>query len=46
MTKAAKTAVMACMRNGGLFIVEWLAYNHVISFDQVVIYSSIAPPRF
>ena len=40
MTKSTKTAVMACMRNEGLFIVEWLAYHHVIGFDQVVICSN------
>lgn len=34
---AAPVALMSCMRNEGIHIVEWLAYHRVIGFGQVVI---------
>ncbi|MEP5155596.1 glycosyltransferase family 2 protein [Planktotalea sp.] len=42
MTQASqeKTALVACMRNEGLFILEWVAYHKVIGFDQIVICSN------
>lgn len=40
MSAPEKTAVVACMRNEGLFIVEWIAYHRVIGFDDVVICSN------
>lgn len=30
-------ALLSCMRNEGIFILEWLAYHRVIGFDPVVI---------
>ena len=40
MNPAEKTCVVACMRNEGLFIVEWVAYHRVIGFDDVVVCSN------
>lgn len=41
MTAASdQTALVSCMRNEGLFILEWLAYHQVIGFDQVVVVSN------
>jgi hypothetical protein len=40
MSAQEKTALVACMRNEGLFIVEWIAYHRVIGFDQIVICSN------
>jgi hypothetical protein len=40
MSAVEKTAIVACMRNEGLFIVEWVAYHRVIGFDQIVICSN------
>lgn len=36
----APAAVFACMRNEGIFLVEWLAYHRVIGFDRVVVCSN------
>ncbi|MFU8865030.1 MAG: glycosyltransferase family 2 protein [Rhodobacterales bacterium] len=35
-----QTALVSCMRNEGLFVLEWLAYHQVIGFDQVVVVSN------
>lgn len=40
MSQSEKTAVVACMRNEGLLIVEWVAYHRVIGFDEIVICSN------
>lgn len=40
MNALEKTAVVACMRNEGLFIVEWVAYHRAIGFDKIVICSN------
>lgn len=32
-----QTAIMACMRDEGLFVVEWVAYHRLIGFDRVFI---------
>lgn len=40
MSEHGKTAVVACMRNEGLFIVEWVSYHRVIGFDRIVICSN------
>lgn len=32
-----KTAVMACMRNEAMFVLEWVAYHRVIGFDHVFV---------
>lgn len=40
MSMCKGTAVAACMRNEGLFIVEWVAYHRTIGFEQVVICSN------
>jgi len=32
-----KAAVVACMRNEGLFVLEWLAYHLEIGFDRAVV---------
>lgn len=41
MTVAAEqTAIVSCMRNEGLFILEWLAYHQVIGFDHVTVVSN------
>ena len=40
MSSASQTALVACMRNEGLFIVEWVAYHRVIGFDQIVVCSN------
>ena len=41
MTAASdQTALVSCMRNEGLFILEWLAYHQVIGFDRVVVVSN------
>jgi Glycosyl transferase family 2 len=37
MTDAAPVALMSCMRNEGIHIVEWVAYHRVIGFGQIVI---------
>lgn len=36
----APAAVFACMRNEGVFVLEWLAYHRVIGFDRVVVCSN------
>jgi hypothetical protein len=36
-TGAAPVALMSCMRNEGIHVVEWLAYHRVIGFGLVVI---------
>ncbi|MDT8853981.1 glycosyltransferase family 2 protein [Paracoccaceae bacterium Fryx2] len=44
MTAAAlscpQTALVACMRNEGPFLVEWVAYHRVIGFDRIVVCSN------
>ena len=30
-------AVAACMRNEGLFLLEWVAYHQVVGFDRVIV---------
>lgn len=40
MSNNANAALVACMRNEGLFIVEWVAYHRVIGFDRIVICSN------
>ena len=41
MTAASdKTAIVSCMRNEGLFILEWLAYHQALGFDHVVVVSN------
>ena len=40
MSAAPNTALVACMRNEGLFIVEWVAYHRMIGFDHIVICSN------
>lgn len=35
-----QAAVVACMRNEGLFILEWVAYHRAIGFDKIVICSN------
>ncbi|MGB7318259.1 MAG: glycosyltransferase family 2 protein [Planktotalea sp.] len=40
MSVSSKTALVACMRNEGPFIVEWVAYHRVIGFDRIVICSN------
>jgi hypothetical protein len=40
MNAHEKTAVVACMRNEGLFIVEWVAYHRAIGFDRIIICSN------
>lgn len=40
MSTGEKTALVACMRNEGLFILEWIAYHRVIGFDHIVICSN------
>ncbi|MWD26719.1 hypothetical protein E0K89_004435 [Aquicoccus sp. SCR17] len=32
-----KTAIAACMRNEGPWLLEWLAYHHVIGFDALIV---------
>ena len=31
------TALVSCMRNEGLFVLEWVAYHQTIGFDDIVI---------
>ncbi|MCB6178534.1 glycosyltransferase family 2 protein [Rhodobacter sp. Har01] len=33
----APVALLACMRNEGVFLLEWLAYHRVIGFDPVLV---------
>lgn len=40
MTRAGAPALMACMRNEGLHLIEWLAYHRVIGFGEAVIASN------
>ena len=40
MTAAAPIALMSCMRNEGIHILEWLAYHKVIGFGLIVIFSN------
>jgi hypothetical protein len=41
MTAASdQTALVSCMRNEGLFILEWLAYHQTLGFDHVVVVSN------
>ncbi|MGH1577302.1 glycosyltransferase family 2 protein [Planktotalea sp.] len=40
MTLRETSAVVACMRNEGPFILEWVAYHRVIGFDKIVICSN------
>lgn len=37
MLPGAPVALMSCMRNEGIHILEWLAYHRVIGFDPVLI---------
>jgi hypothetical protein len=37
---AAPVALMSCMRNEGIHLVEWLAYHRVIGFGPIVICSN------
>lgn len=32
-----KTAIMACMKNEAMFVLEWVAYHHLIGFDDIFI---------
>lgn len=36
-TDSPQTAVVSCMRNEGVFVLEWLAYHLCIGFDRAVI---------
>ncbi|MDX5412657.1 MAG: glycosyltransferase family 2 protein [Rhodobacterales bacterium] len=41
MTAASdQTALVSCMRNEGLFLLEWLAYHQTLGFDHVVVVSN------
>lgn len=41
MTAASdKTALVSCMRNEGLFVLEWLSYHQTLGFDHVVVVSN------
>lgn len=40
MSLPEETAVVACMRNEGVLILEWVAYHRVIGFDRIVICSN------
>lgn len=37
MERAKRTAVMACMRNEAMFVVEWVAYHRLIGFDTIFV---------
>ncbi|MCZ8153796.1 MAG: glycosyltransferase family 2 protein [Rhodobacteraceae bacterium] len=37
MERALRTAVMACMRNEAMFVVEWVAYHRLIGFDTIFV---------
>lgn len=32
-----KTAVISCMKNEGVFVVEWVAYYRAIGFDEILV---------
>lgn len=34
---AEKTALVSCMRNEGIFVLEWIAYHQGLGFDAIVI---------
>lgn len=41
MTAASdRIALVSCMRNEGLFVLEWLAYHQSLGFDHVVVVSN------
>lgn len=41
MTAASdRIALVSCMRNEGLFVLEWLAYHQCLGFDHVVVVSN------
>jgi hypothetical protein len=41
MTDASdRIALVSCMRNEGLFVLEWLAYHQTLGFDHVVVVSN------
>ncbi|CUH65969.1 hypothetical protein TG4357_02160 [Thalassovita gelatinovora] len=35
-----KTALVSCMRNEGIFVLEWIAYHQGLGFDAIVIVSN------
>lgn len=35
-----KVGLFSCMKNEGPFILEWVAYNLVLGFDQIVVFSN------
>ena len=41
MTKPAaqpqKTALVSCMRNEGIFLLEWVAYHQGLGFDAIIV---------
>lgn len=37
MTRASKSALAACMRNEGIFLLEWLAHHRARGFDEVIV---------
>ncbi|WP_425071913.1 glycosyltransferase family 2 protein [Sagittula sp. S175] len=37
MTAPARTALVACMKDEGIFVLEWLAYHAGLGFDRIVV---------
>ncbi len=35
-----QTALVSCMRNEGIFVLEWLAYHQCLGFDHIVVISN------
>lgn len=38
--QALRTSLVCCMRNEGMFVVEWLAHHLVLGFDRVTVFTN------
>ena len=35
-----KVALVSCMRNEGLFVLEWVAYHALLGFDDILVFTN------
>lgn len=40
MTSSARTAIVSCMRNEGMFALEWLAHHLACGFERIFVYTN------
>lgn len=35
-----RVSLLCCMRNEGLFVVEWVAYHHLLGIDNIIVFTN------